>query len=50
MTTEFWNWRCSFADSIVVTGDKHLLKLGRYEHVEIMTVNEFIALEARPVR
>jgi putative PIN family toxin of toxin-antitoxin system len=31
-----------FADAVVVTGDKHLLKIGRYEHVEIMTVGEFL--------
>jgi predicted nucleic acid-binding protein len=30
------------ADALVVTGDKHLLKLRKYEHVEIMTVGEFL--------
>jgi putative PIN family toxin of toxin-antitoxin system len=31
------------ADSVVVTGDKHLLKLRKYEHVEVLTVSEFLA-------
>ena len=30
------------ADSVVVTGDKHLLKLGKYVQVEIVTVGEFL--------
>ncbi len=35
------------ADVIVVTGDKHLLKLRTYQHVEIMTVGEFLAQHGR---
>ena len=39
---KFLELAVQFADSVVATGDKHLLRLGKYEHVEIMTVAAFL--------